>query len=54
MGITISMYSASSFWVLFILLWQLVNGEQFLNITFLLVLVAAASSSAVLLTVTFL
>ena len=32
---------------------QLVNGAQFLNITFLLVLFAAAPSAAVLLTVIF-
>ena len=32
---------------------QLVNGAQFLNITFLLVLFAPASAAAVLLTVTF-
>ena len=44
------MYSALSIWVLFILLMQLVNGAQFLNITFLLVSFAAA---AVLLTVIF-
>ena len=53
MGITISMYSASSISVLFILLMHLVNGVQFLNITFLLVLVAAAPSAAVLLAVIF-
>ena len=48
------MYSALSIWVLFILLMQLVNGAQFLNITFLLVLFAAAApSAAVLLTVIF-
>ena len=45
------MYSASSICVLFILLMQLVNGAQFLNITFLLVLFAAAPAPAVLLTV---
>ena len=47
------MYSALSIWVLFILLMQLVNGAQFLNITFLFVLFAAAPSAAVLLTVIF-
>ena len=47
------MYSALSIWVLFILLMQLVNGAQFLNITFLLVLFAAAPTSAVLLTYIF-
>ena len=45
------MYSALSIWVLFILLMQLVNGAQFLNITFLFVLFAVAPASAVLLTV---
>ena len=35
---TISMYSALLIWILFILLMQLVNGAQFLNTTFLLVL----------------
>ena len=44
------MYSALSIWVFFILLIQLVNGAPFLNITFLLVLFASASSAAVLLT----
>ena len=43
------MYSTLSIWVLFILLKQLVNGAQFLNITFLLVLFTAAPSAAVLL-----
>ena len=38
-----SIYSASSIWVLFILLIQLVNGAQFLNITFLFLLVGAAA-----------
>ena len=47
------MYSASSIWVLFILLMQLANGAQFLDITFLLVLSAAAPSAALLLTVIF-
>ena len=37
--------------VLLILLMQLVNGAQFLNITFLLILSASASAAAVLLTV---
>ena len=48
------MYSALSIWVLFILLMQLVNGAQFLDITFLLVLFASALAAAVLLTVIFL
>ena len=48
------MYSTLSIWVLFILLMQLVNGVQFLNATFLLVLFAAAPATAVLLTVIFL
>ena len=43
------MYSTLSIWVLFILLMELVNGEQFLNITFLIVLFTAAPSAAVLL-----
>ena len=43
------MCSASSICVLFILLEQLVNGAQFLNITFLLILFAAAPLAAVLL-----
>ena len=47
------MYFALSISALFILLTQLVNGAQFLNITFLLSLFAAASSAAVLLTVIF-
>ena len=47
------MYSASSIFVLFVLLMQLANGAQFLNITFLLVLLAAAPSTAVLLNVIF-
>ena len=34
-GITILIYSALPIWVLFILLMQLVNEEQFLNINFL-------------------
>ena len=37
--------------VLLISLMQIVNGAQFLNITFLLVLFAPASAAAVLLTV---
>ena len=44
------MYSALSIWVLFILLMQLVNGAQFLNITFLFVLSAALPAPAVLFT----
>ena len=48
------MYCALSISVLFILLMHLVNGAQFLNITFLLVLLALAPSAAVLLTVNFL
>ena len=52
--ITISKYSTLSIWELFILLMQLVNGAQFLNTTFLLVLFAAAAPSvAALLTVIF-
>ena len=47
------MYSASPICVLFILLMQLVNGAHFLNITFLLVLSAAAPASAVLVSVKF-
>ena len=42
------MYSTLSISVLFILLMQLVNGAQFLNITFLLTLFAAAPAAAVL------
>ena len=48
------MYSALFILVLFILLIQLVNGAQFLNITFLLVLFAATPSAAVLLMLYFL
>ena len=48
------MYSASSICLLFILLMQVVNGAQFLSITFLLVLFAAAPASVVLSTVIFL
>ena len=44
------MYFVLSASVLFILLIQLVNGAQFLNITFLLVLFAAAPTAALLLT----
>ena len=44
------MYSALSIWVLFISLMHLVNGAQFLKVTFLLVLFAAPAS-LVLLTV---
>ena len=52
--IPIPMYSALSIWVLFILLMHLVNGAQFLNITFSLVLfAAAAAATAVLLTIIF-
>ena len=47
------MYSALPIWVLFILFMQLVNGTQFINITFLSILIAAAPSAAVLLTDTF-
>ena len=47
------MYSSLSIFLLFILLMQLVNVAQFLNITFLLVLFAAAPASAELLTVIF-
>ena len=42
------MYSALSIWVLFILLMQLVNGAQFLNITFLFLLFSAAAVSVLL------
>ena len=42
-AITMSIYCALSISVLFILLLQLVNGAQFLNITFSLVLVGAAA-----------
>ena len=48
------MYSALSICSLFILLMHLVNGAQFLNITFLLALFAAALPAAVLLTDIFL
>ena len=48
MYITISVYSALSIWVLFILLMQLVNGGQLVNITFLSVSFAAGPSVAVL------
>ena len=41
-----SIYSALSICILFILLMQLVNEAQVLNITFLLVLFAAAPSTA--------
>ena len=44
------MYSALSICSLFILLMKLINGAQFLNITFLLVLFAAAPTAALLLT----
>ena len=47
------MFSALSNWVVFILLAQLVNGTQFLNITFLLVVFGAAAAAAVFLTVIF-
>ena len=47
------MYLALSISVLFILLMQLVNGAQFLNITFLLLLFATAPAAAVLLTAIF-
>ena len=46
------MYSVLSICSLFILLMKIVNGTQFLNITFLLVLFAAPAA-AVLLTVIF-
>ena len=42
---------ALSICVLLISLMQLVNGAEFLNITFLLLLFASASAAAVLLTV---
>ena len=41
--ITMSIYSALSIWVLFILPLQLVNEAQFLNITFLFLLFGAAA-----------
>ena len=44
------MHSALSICVLFILHIQLINGAQFLKITFLLVLFAAAPAPALLLT----
>ena len=47
-GITILIYSALPIWVLFILLMQLVNEEQFLNINFLSVLFATAPPVEVL------
>ena len=47
------MYFALSVSILFILLMHLVNGAQFLNITFLLVLFASAPAASVLLTVIF-
>ena len=43
------MYSALSVWVLFILLTHLINRARFLNITFLLVLFAAAPPPATVL-----
>ena len=43
------MYFALSISVLFILLMQLINGAQFLNITFLISFAAAAASSAAVL-----
>ena len=43
-------YSALSICVLFILVIQLINGAQFLNINFLLVLFTAEAAAAVLLT----
>ena len=49
MAISISL--ALSTCVLLISLMQIVNGAQFLNITYLLVLFALASAAAVLLTV---
>ena len=47
MDITISLSSAKSNCVLFISVMQVVDGAQFLNITFLLVLFTAATSAAV-------
>ena len=52
-GINVSIYSALSMWVLFVFLMQLVNGIQFLNITFLPVLFAEVPAAALLLTVIF-
>ena len=40
-------YLSISICVLFILLMQLINGAQFLNITFLLALFSSASAAAV-------
>ena len=47
------MYFALSIFALFILLMQLVNGAQFLNITFLPILFVAAPAPALLLAVIF-
>ena len=47
MGITISIYWASSNCVSFILVMQLINGAQSLNITFLLVSFTDAAVAAV-------
>ena len=52
-GITISIYSALSACVLFILLIQLVNGAPFLNINFLFLFVGAAAAVVVLSTFVF-
>ena len=49
-GITKSVSWASSTYILFILLMQLVNGAQFLNINFLLVLLFGRLWAAVFLT----
>ena len=50
-GITKSISWASSTCILFILLTYLVNGAQFLNINFLLVLFTGAAAAAVFVTV---
>ena len=50
MDITLLMSLVLCTCVLFISFMQLINGAQFLNITFLLVLFASASAAAVLLT----
>ena len=53
MGITISMHFELFISALFILLMQLLNGAQFLNITFLLLLFVSALAAAVLLSAIF-
>ena len=51
-GITKSISWASSTCILFILLTYLVNGAQFLNIIFLLILFTGVAAAAVFTTVT--